>query len=813
MTVPDTQASAPSPPSGFREDSLDRLEFSRFKDLLIALATSHDGAGRIRALVPFTEVDAARETLARVAELKARTEAGDGLPPLEVGDLGPVFGRLAMAGSVLAPEEFLALSPLLNAARGAKARLEAARIEYPLLAGLGEPLTPLPHLERALAETFDPSGEIRDSASPELRRLRREREARRERLRARMERLAARLAEHDSGSLVTLREDRYVLAVPQNQRSKVPGLVQDRSASGATFYVEPMEVVEDNNSLRELEAEERAEVRRILAGLTDRFRSHAGELKRNAEHVGRLDALRARALLAVRWGAEAPVLSEGPELRLTGARHPLLLEARRAAGGTEAARDSVIPLELELDARTRVLLITGPNMGGKTVALKAVGLLSVMAQCGCLIPADPGCVLPWTTRWVVSLGDEQSLEADLSTFAAHLARWGEALEAAGAGALILLDELGSGTDPTEGAALARSVLERLVEAGSLGLVTTHLGVLKGFAAEAEGIQNASMVFDPATRRPTYRLAVGVPGESHAIDMARRLGFPEERVARAEALLPREERDVKRLLADLAEERTRLGAARREVEELRADAERIAAERRERLARVIEERATVRARAARQAREILRRAEETLRAAESQARTQAQSGRVSRREVAREQSRLARLEAPARPRRVRGRVPDRIEAGGRYWSEVLGREVEVVREADASGRVLVLQGTVKVELPASSLRTTEGAPPPAAGPGAPAGRPPAAAIPEVEAPATEVDLRGMRVEEALEKLDQALDRALLAGLKEVRVIHGKGTGALRAAVREFGRTHGAVASSRMADQWEGGTGATVITLEG
>ncbi len=814
MTVSDFESPRSFTRAGFPEDSLDRLEFPRLIELLRGLATSFEGDRRLAGLRPLPTREAAESELALVAALRSRSEAGEGLPAVEVGDLRSVFTRLRMTGSVLSSEEFLELAPLLRAVRTSKERLESAREEFPDLAALGDPLLPLPQLERALEATFEPAtGEVKDSASPELRRLRRERETRRERLRARMERLAAKLSEHDAGSLVTLREDRYVLAVPQIAKAKVPGLVQDRSASGATFYVEPMEVVEDNNALKELEAEERAEVRRILAELTQRFRVEEASLAAGYERTGELDALRARAALARRWGGEAPKLSEEPRLRLAGARHPLLFEARRAASDLDRAREAVVPLALELDEETRILLITGPNMGGKTVALKAVGLMSAMAQAGCLIPADPGCVLPWTGRWVVSLGDEQSLDMDLSTFAAHLARWGEALEAAGPRTMVLLDELGSGTDPTEGAALAQSVLERLGEARAFGLVTTHLGVLKGFAAAADGIRNASMAFDPATRRPTYTLAVGIPGESHALEMALRLGFPEERVARAEALLPTEERDVKRLLAELGAERERLARTQAEVEELRREAERLHAEQKERLTRLLEERAQVRTRAARQAREILRRAEETLRQAQVESRARGRQKTVDRRELAREQARLARLETPARPR-PRGRAPGTVREGERYWADALGREVEVARGADATGRVLVIQGNVKVELPAASLRILE------AGPGAatPAETPavirrPVTGVPEMESVPIEVDLRGLRVDEALERLDRALDRAMLAGLKELRVIHGKGTGALREAVREFARTHGGVASARIADQWDGGTGATVIEMEG
>ncbi len=778
--------------------------------VLRALTTSDGGARHVDRMAPLPNQEDAATEIRRVGLLKLLTEQGHGLPAMEVGPLGPVLRRLRTPGAVLPGAELLTLLPLLRSTRLAAEALHGARDTAPELAALGERLTPLPHLERALDETFDPgTGEMRDSASPALKRIRREREQLRERLRSRMERMASRLTTSDGATLVTLREGRFVLSVPQSQRGQVDGLVQDRSGSGATVYLEPMEAVPENNGLRESDAEEREEIRRILAALTARFAADAGSLADDLESLAYLDFLRARAHLGVRWSAEPPRF--GDRLDLRGARHPLLLEARGVESDPAAARAAVIPLTVALDGATRLLLVTGPNMGGKTVALKMVGLAVALAQCGCLVPADPGMILPWTRHLVVSLGDEQSLEADLSTFGAHLARWGDALRLAGDGTLVLLDELGSGTDPTEGAALAQSVLERLTETGTLGLVTTHLGVLKGFGAEREGMENASMVFDSQTREPTYRMAVGVPGESHALDMARRLGFPEERVERAVALLPEAERDVRRLLQDLDRERQRLSQARETAERTRREADQFKVEHETRLRRLLDERATLRARAARQAREILRRAEDRLKEIERATRQGARPG-IDRRSLQREQVALGRLETPRRPAAAPGTVPERIVVGESYWAESLGRSVEVVREPDASGRVLVQQEGLRIELPRTALRVV-GSEPPRNGRTVP-GRAAAAqeTVPNTDTVTREVRLIGMRVDEAMTELESAIDRALLAGLGELRVVHGKGTGALRAAVGELARGHGAVSASRTADPWEGGAGATILELE-
>jgi DNA mismatch repair protein MutS2 len=460
-------------------------------------------------------------------------------------------------------------------------------------------------------------------------------------------------------------------------------------------------------------------------------------------------------------------------------------------------------------------------MGGKTVALKCIGLLSAMAQSGCPVPAGPGTTLPWLTSWVVDVGDEQSLEQDISTFGAHVRRWAEALEQASPQTLVLLDELGSGTDPAEGAVLAQSVLERLAERGGLGVVTTHLGALKAFAASTPGIRNASMVFDSESRRPTYTLLAGVPGDSHALDMARSLGFPAERVDRARDLLPQGERDVKELLEDLRREREGLVIARRDAEASLARAREAESEAQGRLQRFLEDRAELRAKAARQAREILRRAETQAKEARSAERVRGAAEDPAKRralqaEARQERARLARLQT--RRRHASGSVPRSVAPGEVYWAESLEREVRIVRGADTGGRALVEHGSLKVELPVASLRTVTASPPAGTNgshgeePAPPVVRRTVVGIPNTEAVSPEVDLRGMRAEEARSAVEQAVDRGMLASLRELRVIHGKGTGVLQTVVAEFCRTQPAVKSFRLGEAHEGGSGVTVIRLE-
>jgi DNA mismatch repair protein MutS2 len=343
---------APSSSSSAREADLERLEFPRFRSLILRLATSFRGAELLGELQPFGDRAEAERMLSRVEALRARHEKGAGIPPLEIGDLRVVLARLKTPGSVLAGPDLLELLPLLRATRAAKKSLEGEDVP-PEIAALGAPLSPYPQLEHALESALDAEGEVKDSASPELRRLRRGKETARDRIRERLERQASRLPSGDAPALVTLRDGRYVLSVPVEHKSRVPGLLLDRSGSGATLYIEPLEAVEENNALRELEVEEAAEIRRILSDLSDRARAVLPQLTENWEHSGYLDAIRARVILALRWHAERPCFTGDPLLQLRGARHPLLLEARGVGSGWDAAAAQVVPLELTLDASTR----------------------------------------------------------------------------------------------------------------------------------------------------------------------------------------------------------------------------------------------------------------------------------------------------------------------------------------------------------------------------------------------------------------------------------------------------------------------------
>jgi DNA mismatch repair protein MutS2 len=598
-----------------------------------------------------------------------------------------------------------------------------------------------------------------------------------------------------------------VIPVRREGRGEVGGIVHDESATGATLFVEPPAAVAMMNRLRELEAEEAREVTRILRELTARLRPAHAELRDALGSLVALDSLYARARYALKADGRAPrMLPPGTEeYEVVRAFHPLLL----AAGG------EVVPFDLRMDPGERTLLISGPNTGGKTVLLKAVGLVSLLAQSGVVPPVGPGTRLPVFADVFADVGDEQSIEASLSTFSAHLKNLGEVLDGADWRSLVLTDEVGSGTDPQEGAALARAVLVELTRRAAFTVATTHLGALKLLATEERGVVNASLQFDAERLRPTYRLLKGIPGRSYGLAIARRLGLPPHLLAEAEATLPAGERDVAKLLLEL-EAREQRGAEletalERALAEAQSRAE--ALEARERELRQKEKDAERRAR--QQARDLLLQSraevEAAIRevrdaAAESDGSALEEAARAARRRVE-EAATRQRERAPAEKRAARGAAAGseaELAPGARVRIASLGRTGTVVELRD--GKAMVEAGAMRLLLAREDLTPL---PPGDQDAGSRRPRPTAGYVNASSDARPEVDLRGMRPDEVDVLLGRALDSAILAGLPTFRIIHGKGTGVLRAHVRELLKTDRRVAVQRPGELFEGGTGVTVV----
>jgi len=804
--------------------ALEVLEFERVLQRIAGRASSSLGRERTLSLCPRAERTAVVHEIGRVESVVRFVEERPEWAPGPVPDVREALARLAVPGAALEPSDLHGVGVLLGSSRLLRKELGARADRHPELVSSCALLVERPDLEETIARCVDAEGHVLDSASRELARIRKRLRGAHSRIVRRLETylgsLPERLVVPDAS--VTLREGRYVIPVRREGRGDVGGIVHDESQTGATLYVEPPAAIELMNELRDLEREETREVRRVLAERTAALAPERDALSGALEALVDFDSLHARARTARAWGAAAPQIREEGEhgLSIRQGRHPLLVE-----GG----EDGVVAFDLELDDEERALVVSGPNTGGKSVFLKAVGLIAALTQSGVVPPVGRGTRLPVFGTFFADIGDEQSIARSLSTFAAHLVNLSDIVTRADERSLVLIDEMGTGTDPAEGAALARAVLEELIARNATTIVSSHLGELKSLDTEASGIVNASLQFDAERMEPTYRLVKGRPGRSYGLAIARRLGLPHEVLDRAErhrdagaarmeevlARLERQEREAERLVEELERERGRTSRLREELEgrahEL-SEAERTADERARLDARklLLDARAEVeaaigalrlaaedeRADMAGAARDARRRVEEAAGRLKGDAGRREPSGRRLTADAGKGPGGRA---APSRGDRVR------IQATGAE-----GRVAEV-----RSGRALVEAGAVRLEVPVGDLEVLEGSRPG----GAVSGRARQGGTGAREARGgwsgraadpvrLEVDLRGMRVDEMEIELSRALDQAVLEDLSELRVIHGKGTGALRQRVGELLEHDARVKAFGMAVPNQGGAGVTI-----
>ena len=772
-------------------------EWDSVRSLLAKEARTAMGREAALAAAPHTDLAAVQSAIALTGEARLALGA-EGAPPLDgVPDVRPVLARCGAEGSVLEGAELARLIPALEAGPRVHAWARAIQPVAAGVAAVSERLPRLTELHDRLRRALEDDGSLADAASPRLRALRQQVRDRRRRIVADLERLLA--TEGDrlfADRFVTIRHGRYVLPVKAEARARVRGIVHDRSQSGQTIFVEPEAMVEANNDLVQAIREEEQEAARILAELTAAVHAHGPQLETYIAVIGELDWLFARAQLAERMDASAPVIEHVPRVALRAARHPLLL----AQSWRDPAR-GVVPADVDISPERPLLLITGPNAGGKTIALKTLALCALMAQTGCHVPAAEGSRLPVFEGLYAIIGDEQSVAENLSTFSAFVKQIREVLAEADGRSLVLVDELGAGTDPDEGAALAQAILETLADRGTLVVATTHLEPLRAFASSEPRARNASVEFDTATLAPTFRLRYDVPGQSYALAIAGRLGLSPELIERAQAHRSTDAARASQLIAWLDE------ASRCEAERT------IAMERRE-------SESTARLAAAREAE-----ASATARAHEIVERAKAQAAALVvevKRAVAAEWDRLKRSERsrPAlnesgrRLRDVSARVAPApasslpadvtLAPGMTVAAEHLGLRGRLVSITGDSA--MVQSGTINVRVPVAALRPAEAAPV-ANG---------SRRVREIEMPlprvAAELMLIGRTTDEARDLVEKYLDDAFMAGMANVRLVHGKGTGALRKAVRTVLSDHPLVESFRDGEPGEGGAGATVAALK-
>jgi DNA mismatch repair protein MutS2 len=781
---------------------LDVLQFPEALVVVAKHASSPLGAEAVRALQPSDMLAFVRDELLRVDQMSAfLLRAQDWTVPA-LPDARSALRRLAIGGSVLDAPELRDLAVVIRSAALTRRALLQHESDYPLLALIAARLVKLDDEEHRIRAAIDDAGAVRDNASAELARLRREMRGARSRIVERLEgyvgSLPARYQVPDAS--VTVRDGRYVIPIRREGRNEVGGLVHDESATGATLFVEPPIALELMNRLRELELAEAREGQRILRELTESVRPVSTQLDDAFAALVEIDSLFARARYALHVDGHRPDIDgDGTAYNVVYGRHPILLS-------TSA---HVVPFDLMLEPGERTLLVSGPNTGGKTVLLKAVGLITALAQAGVIPPVGRGTRLPLFRDLFADIGDEQSIEASLSTFSAHLKNLSEIVESADARSLALIDEMGSGTDPAEGGALAESILRALTRRGTLTIATTHLGQLKQLAAEEPGVVNASLQFDAVELRPTYRLQKGVPGRSYGLAIARRLGFPAALLETAEAALPQAEREAGRLLHELEEKERELSAtlAQARNERARVDALRHEVDTREAALRRREREAERRAR--QQARDILLSARDEVEAAIREVREAGAANTADLEEAARtarrrieERAKRETERAPSEPQEQRAAAELRVGASVRV--SATGVEGVVIELRD--NRATVEAGGLRMQVPAAGLAVVARAEPERKRESLRGGW----SAPDIDA-APEVDLRGLRAEEVFGALAPALDAAIQADLPSLRIIHGKGTGALRQVVTELLQADKRIRDFRAGGFGEGGSGVTVVEL--
>lgn len=789
------------------------LEFPRVLEEVAARARSELGIERVRALAPTTDRAWIEREHSRVAAVRALRVAEDPWHAEPVPDLREALERLRVAGFAWTAAELLSTNHLLRNSRrtrevlGDVKRPAAARA---MLSAFVVRLASERSVEAAIDKAIADDATVKDEASPALRKLRRELRASEGELIRLLEKQLARLDEsfRVPDMSVTVRNGRYVIPVRREGRSAVNGIVHDVSGSGATLFIEPPAAVEFGNRIRELEVEEREEVDRILAELTELIRPLREILATSLDALAELDSLHARAAYAIALDCVVPAFGAPAEgWSMQHGRHPLLL-----ARGMD-----VVPFDLEMQTTERTLVVSGPNTGGKTVLLKAVGLLSAMGQAGIPPTCGRGSRLAIFDDYFADIGDEQSIEASLSTFSAHLGNLSEILGSATAASLVLIDELGSGTDPLEGASLGWAILEELTRRGTTTLATTHLGALKELATQVTGVVNASLQFDAERLAPTYLFVKGVPGRSYGISIARKLQLPESVVARAEERVPSTERDVAALLGKLEQQQAELKQREEDLATLLEDAKRRIQDVAKRERNVREREREVERQSRQDARkyllnaraEIERTLRELKRAGAEELEEKARAARQQAEQLAARQAGLIeQLDAEEDKARKRASGRGGTDAGA---VPVAGDTVKVETLGGKPGRVLEIRGhdalvavgSLKLTVPLVRLAKID-----------PEDIEVAVAwhgdLPDVQI-RSEIDVRGLRADEVDGTVLQALDDAIRADLPRLRIIHGKGTGALRERVAEMLSKDTRVKQFRLGAWNEGGAGVTVAEL--
>ncbi len=798
------------------------LEFDKIKGMLRGLASSVLGREAIDEMQPYTHVQAVRGALAETSEYLRLLQTQQAPSLAGLYDVREPLQRSRNMGSILDPAEILIIAETVTAARRIQESLKRAAQAAPRLKVYGGRLVPHPEFEESIHRVFDDQKSIRDTASRDLSRIRKSLRQLRADITRRLDRMIrGALSDYLVEPYYTLREERYVVPVDARYQSKVAGIIHDRSTTGATVYIEPMRLVEDGNRLMDFNREEQIEIRKILRELTAQIAERSHDIEQNLLVFQRLDEISAKARFSENYEMNEPAIVEDGPMVLANARHPLLV--------AKVGPRSVVPLNLTFPDSVRGIIITGPNTGGKTVVLKTIGLFALMAQCGMHVPADPGVELPVYQRICADIGDEQSLEQSLSTFSSHMNNIKTILETADRDTLVLLDELGSGTDPEEGGALACAIVEQLYNQHCTFLTTTHLQELKLFAHENPGVENGAMEFDLQSLRPTYRFTLGLPGRSNAISIASRLGLPDPVIERARAAQREQDDTPEALLARLSEEMRRAEEAARKAERERKDAEALRADCQRRVDNAKREARNIIQKGERKAQHLLSELERRIKDLEKEEQKFQQQWKEKLDALLKESKREAPPESTLKQLRAGLKQAKKQVSGGeptphmtKYkrtdwrWEQVRpGVRVRVAGLTEMGKVLRVWPDQKKVEVSVNSMtlqvkqdqvlsvHETKHEPTPEYLSTVMVDRPDDAEL--------SVDIHGMTVDEMIPVVEKFVDRGFRSGARFVTIVHGHGTGALRRAVRRLLADHPVVKNFKNGESFEGGMGVTVVNL--
>ncbi|MBI1807266.1 MAG: endonuclease MutS2 [Ignavibacteria bacterium] len=776
-------------------NSFQKLEFDKVKKYIQRYALSDLGRELIERLLPSSDLNLVEENLRLVSEMKSLLEGDDPLPLENIFDVRSSLHRSTIENYILSSDELHKIELLLKTSRVIQIYFARRAQTYPSLFSRSRGIYIEKVIEYNIGQAIDDEGRVKDSASKELSIIRKQIVRNNDHLKYNLESILKNISGKDwvQEEIITTREGRMVIPVKVEHKNRVPGFIHSASASGATVFIEPTETLELNNEIQTLHFQEQREIERILRNLTEQVRDSKEKIVQDVRILGELDFIQAKAKYSVEVLGIQPRINEEGSLKLVNALHPILLQRHD--------RKNIVPLHLEISDNVNTLIITGPNAGGKSVAMKTVGLLSLLSQSGCHIPVSPETELMMFSDIFVDMGDEQSIEDDLSSFSSHLRNLKQVIENANERSLVLIDEIGSGTDPTEGASLAAAILERLTDIGSINIVTTHHGALKTFAFEHSHIQNGAMEFDQHTLQPTYRFRSGIPGSSYAIEMAERMEIPKDIIQRSRTLKGTDANKLENLIIDLE----------RHSQELKNNLEKVDQDRNhlnslnefyERKVNALEtELKAMKLRAIEEARSIIGKANAII----EKSVQEIKESTADREVIKRAKEEVKKLEEEFSV------VSKELSAPHISTDFNVGDHVRL-RQSNTSGEIeskldidhyLVLMGELKVKVHRDDLeysaenhqvRKAEHIF--------------HAAVEDIK---REIDLRGMYGDEAISAIDKFLDDAVLAGLHRVDLIHGKGTGALRRKINEYLKKNSSIKSFRLGEWNEGGTGVTVVEL--